>query len=394
MPTRIKRRSDAWLGRVVINGREMDSKLFSPGRKGGPEWMEAKQWEVTRKAEILAEIATRREILTDSALLLAWGERYLDHVKRTMSHSTYVEKRTVMRALYAYCGDEGIISLEGLTKAMYNQFLSDVADEHGLHRANVYRKNLLAAWNWAVNGVEGFPQMDSPLERVKPFPAMVGQRYVPPEEDVVKVLQLVQGQDLVMLLTYYFTGARRSEVFRLLWSRDVDLDGARVRLTDHKGGNGRQRARWAALHPELVKALSWWWDARPCKVDNVFMQTHCESAMGLPFKHRNHFMRTLCERAGVKPFGFHSIRHKSAGIVFVARGLNDTQIHLGHDLATTTNRYVFNAGLYADRREIPKALGESIIGQTAITLLEKMMPHEEATHGAFCKQEPVNSRLQ
>lgn len=395
MPTKLKSRDNAWLARVIVAGKQMDSKIFPPGRVKGPEWTAAKNWEVQRKKELLADMAVQRpKTLTGFELLLAWGERYLEHVERTMSHSTFVEKRTVMQALYAYCQEENITSLEGLTKAMFIQFLGDVADEHSLNRANVYRKNLLAAWNWAIDGVEGFPQGSSPLEKVKPYPVAEGQRYVPPEEDVIKVLKLVHGQDLVMMLTYYFTGARRGEVFRLLWSRDVDLSGARMRLIDHKGRGGKQRIRWVALHPELVKALAWWWNARPCKVDNVFMQVQNNACMGLPFKHRNHFMPTLCERAGVKPFGFHAMRHKSAEVVFISKGLNDTQLLMGHARATTTDRYVRSAGLYANRSMIPMALGESAIGRTAMELLEMEMPHGAQSHEAFCKQEPVNSRLQ
>ena len=92
--------------------------------------------------------------------------------------------------------------------------------------------------------------------------------------------------------------------------------------------------------------------------------------MGLPFKHRNHFMPTLCERARVKPFGFHAMRHKSAEVVFVSKGLNDTQILMGHSRATTTDLYVRSAGLYADKSMIPTALGEHTIGQSAIKLME------------------------
>lgn len=46
MPTQIKARDNAWLARVIVNGREVDSKLFPPGRKKGPEWLAARQWEV------------------------------------------------------------------------------------------------------------------------------------------------------------------------------------------------------------------------------------------------------------------------------------------------------------------------------------------------------------
>ena len=114
MPTKLKSRDNAWLARVIVAGKQMDSKIFPPGRVKGPEWTAAKNWEVQRKKELLADMAVQRpKTLTGFELLLAWGERYLEHVERTMSHSTFVEKRTVMQALYAYCQEENITSLEG-----------------------------------------------------------------------------------------------------------------------------------------------------------------------------------------------------------------------------------------------------------------------------------------
>lgn len=80
-----------------------------------------------------------------------------------------------------------------------------------------------------------------------------GECYVPPEEDVIRVLQQAYGQDLVILLTYYFIGARRGEVFRLSWERDVHLERGQIRLIDHKGKGGKQRIRWLAMHPELIR---------------------------------------------------------------------------------------------------------------------------------------------
>lgn len=121
-----------------------------------------------------------------------------------------------------------------------------MADERGPLRANVYRKNLLAAWNWGKVYIEGFPQRVSPFEIVQPFQATHTERYVPPEEDVVKVLKSASGQDMVMLLTFFFTGARRNEVFRLSWSKDVNLEKGRIRLIDHKGKNGGSTSKTGA----------------------------------------------------------------------------------------------------------------------------------------------------
>ena len=64
-----------------------------------------------------------------------------------------------------------------------------------------------------------------------------------------------------------------------------------------------------------------------------------------------------------KPFGFHSIRHKSAAITFMSSGLNAAQVLMGHYRATATDRYTKSAGLYTDQSEILSALGDSGIGQ-------------------------------
>ena len=60
-------------------------------------------------------------------------------------------------------------------------------------------------------------------------------------------------------------------------------------------------------------------------------------------------MPRLC---GVKPFGFHALRHKSASITFVVGGLSAAQSLMGHYRATTTDRYVRSAGLYGDQTVI------------------------------------------
>jgi len=372
------------MARVVIDGKQVACKMFPPGKKGGPEWRAAKEWEEAEREKALAGIVT----LTGLEKLLAWGDSYLDHAQRTMSRQTHVEKKLVMRDFFAYCGTEGIGSLEEVTSAKAYSFLSRINDERGPNVANKYRKNLLAAWTWGTDFTDDFPQTVSPFIKVKPFTVQHNDRYVPPEADVIKVLQQAKGQDLVMLLTLYFTGARRGEVFRLNW-QDVNLEDRKVRLTDHKAGNGQERVRWLQMHPELVKALKWWKEARPCQVENVFMQVHCHSSLGQPFKQKRHFMGDLCKKAGVKPFGFHAIRHKSAAITFEESGLNSAQVLMGHYRATTTDAYVKSAGLYTDQSDILAALGGSGIGQMVGNLLKTKIPQGVMVLEGNCNPELV-----
>ena len=306
-----------------------------------------------------------------------------------MDRKTWIEKQLVMRDFFAFCGKEGHIRApEEITPAKAYAFLAGIRDSRSGSVANKYRKNLAAAWTWGMGFVDAFPQALNPFTRVKAFPVQRQDRYVPPEEDVIAVLRQAQGQDLVFLLTLYFTGARRGEVFRLNWA-DVDLAGGKIRLKDRKAGTGQERVRWLQMHPELVKALSWWHRARPCQVDNVFMQTQSDAYMGQPYRQRMHFMDTLCARAGVKPFGFHAIRHKSAAITFGAGGLNAAQALMGHNRATTTDGYIKSAGLYSNHDDILAALGGSGIGQVAFDLLKMKLPQDPDSPRVICNPEFV-----
>lgn len=376
MPTLRTDKGNRWMARVVVNGEQIACKMFPPGRKHGPEWRAAKEWEEQAKTAV-------RKTVTASEKLLLWAEAYLDHVQRTMGHQTFTEKKLVMKDFFSFCRKAKVQGLEDMTSAKAYTFLAGIKDKRGGNVANKYRKNLMAAWTWGVDFFDGFPQVFAPFRKVKPFPVQKEERYVPPESDVIKVLQQAKGQDLIMLLTMYFTGARRGEVFRLQWG-DIDLEAGKIRLKDHKDGTGKGRVRWLEMHAELVKALAWWQEARPCRVENVFMQVHNSSAMGKPFTQRLHFMKTLCERAQVKPFGFHAIRHKSAAITFVESGLNAAQVLMGHYRATTTDIYTRSAGLYTDQGAILAALGGSEIGQAVGSLLENSFPQKQETFGENC----------
>lgn len=204
----------------------------------------------------------------------------------------------------------------------------------------------------------------------------------------------VKGQDALMLAFLVQTGARRGEVFRLTWA-DVDLENKRVRLTDRKGGDGAYRERWRGIDDHLAAGLAWWRENRPAIVDNVFMQLgNCatinratgqtiETNIGDPYKTRRHFMSKLCRRAGVKPFGFHALRHKAAALLYLKSGLNEAQLFLGHARPTTTNAYVKSAGLYTGQDQLVNVIIESSLGRAASEQVQKVIAPEAPTSEAI-----------
>ena len=181
MPTLLKKMGNAWQARVFADGKQIASKIFPSGKKGGPEWREAKEWEEQQKAAFLAGVKT----LSDFDLLLAWGEGFLEHTKRTTSPKDLAEKTRIMKAFFVYCRQSGIKRLEDVTPPKAYSFLSGICDAKGGNVANKYRKRLMTAWTWGIDFVEGFPQGRSPFKKVKPFPAENNDRYVPVEKDVI-----------------------------------------------------------------------------------------------------------------------------------------------------------------------------------------------------------------
>ena len=147
MPTLRPKKGNRWMARVVIDGKQVACKMFPPGKKHGPEWRAAKEWEEEqRKLAEAGLLPTQMEpqpaqTPTGYARLLAWGEAYLAHAERTMGRSTAVEKKTHLTAFFAFCRENRIEALEALVGALSAQVrkltleLSEVRTELGLDSA-------------------------------------------------------------------------------------------------------------------------------------------------------------------------------------------------------------------------------------------------------------------
>lgn len=335
MPYQMK--SGKWRAKKMING-ELRTRVF-------PTKTEAKKWEAEQTAEAWQEA----ESPIPTVCWLDFASAYLKMSEERFSAKTLGEKKLAFRHSLKVIPPEK--PARDVTIAECLATLRLVAQHSSGNAANKVRKNLGAAWAWG-HKYYGLPNLNPFLE-VEKFPADQTPRYVPSESDFWKVYNVANAQDKVFLLFLLHTGARIGEVFRLTWA-DVDLAEGRVRLGTRKTRDGGMKYAWLPMTEMLTEALAEYkrdYGNTPL----VFTQY----GRGEQYTHRQHLMKNLCTRAGVKPFGFHAIRHLAATILAYAKlDLPTVQAMLRHSSPTTTACYIKSLGIDREKIEAAFSKGE------------------------------------
>lgn len=371
-----------WRAQLKNNGRQVAIKWFGPGKRGGPEYRKAMAWE--EEARKALEQEAQSPTATVSWTVLGWGNAYLDHSQRRNAPGTYSEKVTSLKALVESTGAE--FPLERLTSVEALRHLDQQEERRSGNAANKDRKNLACAWEWGRKFLANFPDMPNPFRAVERYPEVRHNRYVPCEADFFKVLGVLEGQDFVMLTTLLHLGARRGEIFRLTWA-DVNFGTNQIRLSTRKTADGSWKSDWVPMTRQLRATLLDWWENRDNKTSEFVFTVLDHTPFtnqweGQPFKHRQHFMEKACVRAGVKPFGFHAIRHLSATILYQAGyPLATIQAILRHENATTTQRYLKRLGLDPDRLREAVEVFENRGPGKVIPLGQKVTPEVTGSGG-------------
>lgn len=309
------------------------------------------------KAAALAWEAEQREAnwsKTDTESTLGdWAQRYLDYAQK-FSTKAINEKKHTFREFFSARDEKGnyVVSPDlpanRLTPGLVLKILSVQNSNRSGYAANKDRKNLVAAWNWGMKYMAPVLPAPNPC-LVERFGEERTPRYIPPEEDYWKVYYQAVGQDQLMLLAFLHLAARRGELFKLTWE-DVDFGQGRIRLSTRKRSGGSLEHEWLPMTKELHEKMFWWWENRTFKDRaHVFLcdeeTPFCMEYYRQPFRERRHFMKRTCERAGVRPFGFHAIRHLTATILYkMGRKPSEIQVILRHKNPTTTERYLHSLG--------------------------------------------------
>jgi integrase len=319
-----------WRGAVMRQGHRK-TQLFSTKA-------EATAWEADQKALPFDRFLTETPMVFS---LAEWSETYLGHVKERYVKQTYQEKCLAFREFFELV--KPTLEPSRLHPGVILTHFAKQAKQRSGNAANKDRNNLVAAWNWAIKYLPGWPE-SNPFPKTDKQESEEHPRYIPPAEDFWKVFDITTGQDQVMLIAYLHTAARKSEIFELAWS-DVDFPCHRIRLWTRKR-KGKREADWIPMTQELEEALKSWHENRTFKesayVFNCEDKTpFCEAYYGKPFKRRYHWLKRLCEKASVPEFGLHAIRHLSASILDDKNyPLSSIQCLLRHKSASTTSKYI------------------------------------------------------
>ena len=306
---------------------------------------EAALWEEKTLEEHLKALAAQEASTspTETLRVLEWADSYLKFSRKTHSEGVFQAKKSCMTRFLKFLRCN--VPVEAITKKIALEFLMEQEKARSGGGANNDRKDLGAAWSYGVEYLPNFPtNQPNPFYLVSKRPSRKKTRYVPPEADFWKVHDVAAGQDRVMLLTYLYTAARRTEIFNLKLS-DLDFESHKIQLWTRKRENGNLEPDWIPMVPMLEQALKLWLTLRPLDTEHVFVcldQTpYTREIYGKPFTERRWWMKRLCQKAGVREFGLHGIRHLTASVLY-ANGAEVAVIQqiLRHQSPNTTAKYL------------------------------------------------------
>jgi len=319
---------DAQIKGVVKRGSQRYTSIFKTKT-------EAKCWEVQKLQELEnpEELeSSTEETKTGMDFLTACNE-YLDFSKLKFSSTTYGEKKKLCADLLKKWGK---IEVKDITPAMVMKHLGERARKVSDNAWNRDRKNLLAMFNW-LRKIHGIT--NNPVVNIDRMPEERKPEYLPSGEDIDRVMIGASGQDRVMLKCYYYTFARRSEIFDWTWE-DINFEKEWYRLWTRKRLHGDRQADYFPLPKgsDLYDSLAWQWEHR--NKNSAYVFTDPET--GEKFTHRNKFLRGLCKKAGVKPFGFKALRKYGPSVLNDIHKVSIKKLQrlLRHKTQTTTEIYL------------------------------------------------------
>jgi len=267
--------------------------------------------------------------------------RRLDHVKAYNSEKHYYD--------HIYLARKWVKEWKEMLCSEVNR---DKIQNYLLKRARIsaYTANkdlryLKALFNFGVN--RGWIK-ENPTKGIPFFPVEKRVKYVPPKEDVLRVIALADPDTQDYLWTIKETMGRMGEINRLTWT-DVNLEERYVVLYTRKKKGGHLTPRKVPMTQRLYEILSRRYTNRDPNKPWVFWHRYWDQKkrewVEGPYEDRKKIMKSLCKKAGVRYFRFHALRHLGASILDKNNiNIGTIQRILGHENRTTTEIYLHSIG--------------------------------------------------
>jgi integrase len=324
-----------WRYEFQMNGTRYTKGFFTTERR-------AKKAELIRREELVrpAVQQTAPETLIDMGFSHLVNLR-LDHVKAYNSDSHYGTYTYLAKRWTSMWGE---MPCSQITSTMVEEHLKE-RRKISAYTANKDLRYLKATLKF---GIEKQHISNDPTSELRFFPVEKRVIYVPPSEDIDKVIACANPDIQDYLYVVRETVARVGEVNRLRWD-DVNFNVRYVVLYTRKKSGGHLTPRKVSMTQKLHEVLSRRFQTREPSKPWVFWHRYWSRKQGThvegPYGDRKKIMKKLCHDAKVKYFRFHPIRHSGASIMADSNvPIGVIQRILGHENSKTTEIYLHSMG--------------------------------------------------
>jgi integrase len=291
----------------------------------------ALEWEVQKRKELEnpPELETKPIRLTFSQA----STIYLKDCRARFQKNTWKQKAFVYRNFLSFINEDP--PADSITKQTFREYLVYRMTKDGNCAANRDLKEFKALFNWCIRQEILFK---NPCINIQDYPEEFKVKYIPTAEDINRIILVAEPDDKDLIQTLRHTAGRISEVLNLTWE-DINFEQKWVRLWTRKRRGGELHEDKLPMTETLYGILKYRWNNRNKLTPYVF---HNEDGSKYTYHQKGHIMKKVCEKAGVKPFGFHAIRHHVASILADSckASLSQIQKMLRHRRTTTTDNYI------------------------------------------------------
>lgn len=306
-----------WWYKFDHEGKTHASKCIYMSKSEARKAENAKYEEVSNQARNL----TQKPILS---LLEAIDSR-LNYVQVKKSKRYYVENKTYYKILLEHFGD---VSIESIRRADVNTLLLNISSDLQSKGFDNYKVNSMlritkALFNHAID--EHDLNIKNPCVGIKPFSVKRKLKYIPPDDDIITVLENCDDEERMLIFFVEETACRISEALRL---KGEDIFPEYIVLYTRKSKN-------SDLVPRKI--------ARPSCLKDIKLKS--EERLFTRWTTYPKFLEDKVKKLEQKRWSWHNLRHRKASLMNKEKvPLFDIMSLLGHSNLKTTQGYLQQLG--------------------------------------------------